>query len=102
MGCRGYWFRVFAAGYRSPMPPNAFFPADLVRIARLDATDRDVDSVGDPPSLPRLGDMARVVTQVDDDIYLVERTTDDGRSIWTAEFAASELELVERSKGNGG
>jgi hypothetical protein len=33
---------------------------------------------------------------VGDDLYLVERTTDDGRTIWLAEFHATELELVDR------
>lgn len=75
-----------------------FHPSDIVRIARLDAPERDVDSVGDPAPLPRIGEMARVVTQVDAGIYLIERTTDDGRVIWTAEFMERELELIEPNK----
>jgi hypothetical protein len=75
-----------------------FHPSDIVRITRLDAPERDVDSVGDPAPLPRIGEMARVVTQVDAGLYLIERTTDDGRVIWTAEFMERELELIEPNK----
>lgn len=78
--------------------PTVFHPADVVRIARLEAPERDVDSVGDPAPRPRIGELARVVTQVDDGVYLIERATDDGRVVWTAEFWERELELVTRGR----
>jgi hypothetical protein len=78
------------------MASALFYPADIVRIVRLEADERDVDGSADPPPQPRVGEMATVVEEVDDGIYLVERCTDDGRTLWTAEFLAGELELVER------
>jgi hypothetical protein len=78
------------------MPAPLFYRQDRVRIVHLEADDRDVDSALDPPRQPRVGDLATIVEEVADGIYLVERATDDGRPLWTAEFLASELELVER------
>lgn len=78
------------------MAPLPFYPADVVRIARLEADERDVDGSLDPPRQPRLGEIGTIVEQVGDDIYLVERCTDDGRTLWMAEFLGTELELVDR------
>ena len=79
------------------MPPAPFYPADIVRIVRLEADERDVDGSGDPPPQPRVGERGTVVEEVDDGIYLVERCTDDGRTLWIAEFLTGELALVERT-----
>ena len=69
---------------------------DVVRVAQLLIPSRDVDgSAADPPQ-PRVGDTGIIVEVVDDHIYLVERTTDDGRLLWTAEFSESELTLLDR------
>ena len=75
-------------------PP--FYPADVVRIAHLESDERDVDGSLDPPRQPRIGEIGIIVEQVGDDIYLVERATDDGRTLWVAEFLGTELELVDR------
>ena len=79
------------------MASAPLYPADIVRIVRLEAEERDVDGSADPPPQPRVGEMGTVVEEVDDRIYLVERCTDDGRTLWIAEFLAGELELVERT-----
>jgi len=76
--------------------PSLFLPADVVRVVQLEDDDRAVDSSVDPPRRPRIGETGTVVEEVADDIYLVERCTDDGRVLWVTEFLASELELVER------
>lgn len=69
---------------------------DVVRVAQLLIPSRDVDgSAADPPQ-PRVGDTGIIVEVVGDDVYLVERTTDDGRLLWTAEFSESELKLLDR------
>ena len=78
------------------MPASPFYRRDLVRIVHLETEDRDVDSSVDPPRQPRVGEIATIVDEVAEGIYLVERLTDDGRALWTAEFLASELELVQR------
>ncbi len=83
------------------MASAPFYPADIVRIARLEAEERDVDGSADPPPQPRVGETATVVEQVDDGIYLVERCTDDGRTLWIAEFLAGELELLDRTEDRG-
>jgi hypothetical protein len=75
--------------------PKPFYSNDVVRIAHLESEERDVDSPIDPPPRPRVGEIAVIVEEVADGIYLVERRTDDGRPIWTAEFLVTELEQVE-------
>jgi hypothetical protein len=78
------------------MASSPFYPADIVRIVRLESEEREVDGSAHPPPQPRVGEMGTVLEEVDDGIYLVERFTDDGRTIWVAEFLAAELELVDR------
>jgi hypothetical protein len=78
------------------MESPLFYPADIVRIVRLEAEERDVDGSAEPPSQPRVGEIGTVVDEVGDGIYLVERCTDDGRTLWLAEFLAGELVLVDR------
>ncbi len=80
------------------MPPSTFTVTDTVRIVRLHAPHRDVTSALDPTPQPRIGELAMIVDDVGDGLYLVERTTDDGVSAWLAEFAGDELELVERAE----
>ena len=67
-----------------------------MRIVRLETNGREVDGSSHPPPQPRVGETATIVEEVDDDIYLVERCTDDGRTLWIAEFLSGELELVSR------
>ena len=73
--------------------------SDVVRVARLMVPDRDVDGPDETPPQPRIGDIATVVGALGDDLYLVEHATDDGRSLWLAEFHVMELELVSRGEG---
>ena len=73
-----------------------FALSDVVRVQRLMVPTREVDGPDAEPPQPRVGELAVVVDSLGDDLYLVEHLTDDGRSIWTAEFHASELTLVER------
>jgi hypothetical protein len=75
----------------------SFEPADVVRIARLEIPTRDVDGASAEPPQPRVGEIAVVVDALGDDVYLVERVTDDGHPLWVAEFRAAELDLVNRS-----
>lgn len=74
---------------------------DEVRVVRLVVAAREVDGSGAEPPQPRLGESGIVVEPLGDDLYLVERVTDDGRTLWLAEFHASELELVDRPPRDG-
>lgn len=69
---------------------------DVVRVARLLHPSRDVDGSSVEPQQPRVGERGTVVDLLGDDLYLVERTTDDGRTLWLAEFHEQELELLDR------
>jgi hypothetical protein len=71
---------------------------DVVRVARLMIPSRDVDGPGATPPQPRVGDIATVAGTLGDDLFLVEHATDDGRSLWLAEFHAGELELVAKGR----
>ena len=70
--------------------------SDVVRVQQLTVPTREVDGPGLEPPQPRVGDHGTVVAQLGDDLYLVEHSTDDGRSVWMAEFLAGELVLVRR------
>lgn len=70
--------------------------SDVVRVRQLLTPTREVDGDGAEPPLPHLGELGTVTAWVGDDLYLVEHATDDGRSLWVAEFHADELALVDR------
>lgn len=74
----------------------SFEPRDLVRIRHLAVADREVDGPSARPPRPRLGELGTIVDVLGDGLFLVEHITDDGLSLWTAEFHHSELALVER------
>ena len=74
-----------------------FEPFDTVRVARLLVADREVDGSSAEPPQPRVGEEGSVVEVVGDDLYLVERVTDDGRTLWLAEFDEQELALGHRA-----
>jgi hypothetical protein len=69
---------------------------DTVRVIRLLVSDREVMGSGAEPRQPRVGETGAVVDDVGDEIFLVERVTADGLTVWLAEFAAAELELIDR------
>ena len=71
---------------------------DTVRIVRLLVPDREVTRSSPSSSPPRVGDWGTVVADVGDDLYLVEARTDDGVTLWLAEFADAELMLVDRAE----
>lgn len=74
----------------------SFEALDVVRIARLLHPSRDVDGASAEPPQPRVGERATVVDFLGDGLYLVEHLTDDGRTLWLAEFHEEELELLDR------
>ncbi len=74
---------------------------DIVRIRSLKVPEREVDGSSAEPPQPRVGEVGSVVDTLGDGLYLVEHITDDGETIWLAEFDESELELVDRPEGRG-
>jgi hypothetical protein len=70
---------------------------DSVRVVRLLGPEREVTGSSEPAPQPRVGDRATVVADVGDGLYLLESRTDDGVTLWMAEFAAEEMELIERA-----
>lgn len=75
----------------------AFGILDTVRVVRLREPEREVTSAFEPAPQPRVGQLATIVEDVGEGIYLVECTTDDGVTAWLAEFTDDELELVDRA-----
>jgi hypothetical protein len=75
----------------------AFEVSDTVRVVRLEEPDREVTSAFEEAPQPRVGELATIVDDVGDGLYLVERTTADGVTAWLAEFLEDELELVDRA-----
>ena len=80
------------------MPSVNFEPHDSVRVARLLFPSRNVDGASAKPPQPRIGERATVVDTLGEGLYLVERATDDGRTVWVAEFHGAELELIARAE----
>ena len=74
---------------------------DIVRVAQLVLETRDVDGSAAEPPQPRRGEIGVVVDDLGDDLYLVEHATDDGHTLWVAEFHADELELVQPASDAG-
>ena len=80
------------------LPPVNFEPHDTVRVARLLLPSRDVDGSSAEPPQPRVGEKGTVVDSLGEGLYLIERATDDGRTLWLAEFHDVELELLDRAE----
>lgn len=76
-----------------------FQPDDIVRVVRLLEAEREVTGSSESPPQPRIGDRAAVVADVGDGLYLVEHATDDGVTVWMAELATEEMELIDRAGG---
>jgi hypothetical protein len=76
--------------------PERFALSDVVRVQHLSVPTREVDGPAAAPPQPRVGEVCTVVASLGDDMYLIEHETADGRSVWMAEFHASELVLVDR------
>jgi hypothetical protein len=72
----------------------SFQLSDTVRIVRLLVPDREVTGSSSAPPQPSVGEIGSVVADVGDGLFLVEHVTADGYTVWMAEFAADELELV--------
>ena len=79
-------------------PAVSFEPRDVVRVARLLHPSREVDGATAEPPQPGVGQSAMIVDALGEGLYLVERLTDDGRSLWVAEFHERELELLDRPR----
>jgi hypothetical protein len=77
-----------------------FQPDDTVRVVHLLEAEREVTGSSEVPPQPRIGDTATVVADVGEGLYLVEHCTDDGVTMWMAELAAEEMELIERADGS--
>ena len=70
---------------------------DIVRVTRLLVPDREVDGSSAEPPQPRVGEEGTIVEVLGDDVYLAERVTADGYTVWVAEFSEAELALVQRA-----
>jgi hypothetical protein len=70
-----------------------FRELDTVVIANLLLSSRQVDGTRAVTRQPRVGDLGAVVHVLSDGQYLVECVDESGRTVWLAEFAASELSV---------
>jgi hypothetical protein len=74
----------------------SFQVRDTVRIVRLLVAEREVMGASAAPPQPHVGETGTVVEDVGEGLYLVEHVTDDGVTVWLAEFFGEELELLDR------
>jgi hypothetical protein len=73
-----------------------FRELDVVRVVKLLAPERGVTSSFDPAPQPAVGDEGTVVS-VARRRYMVENVDGDGYTLWLADFAAEELELIAQA-----
>jgi hypothetical protein len=66
---------------------------DVVRIARLTNNERYYDGTESVKRSPQIGDIGTIV-QVVGDNYIVENVNGEGLTVWLADFASAELELI--------
>lgn len=73
---------------------------DVVRVVRLAVPDRPFDGTEGVMRAPQVGDVGTICHEIDrDDPFgpvIVEMVDDLGRTVWLADFAKDELELVTR------
>ena len=71
---------------------------DVVRVATLKKVDRAFDGSKDAKRPPQVGDVATVCHEYDTNDssakVAVEMVTNDGLTVWLADFDRDELELV--------
>ena len=71
---------------------------NLVRVVKLLQSIEDYDGWGinqRPPQLDDIGTILDILTVPDlPDRYIVESSSDDGKTIWLCEFEADELESM--------
>jgi len=71
---------------------------DVVRVAFLKNQDRSFDGSDDVKRAPRIGDVATVCHEYSPNDpsskVAVEKVTDDGLTVWLADFDRDELELA--------
>ncbi|HEX6058398.1 MAG TPA: hypothetical protein VFZ11_05215 [Gemmatimonadaceae bacterium] len=72
----------------------AFELFDTVRLVDVVARERILHDTDAGGGTPQLGDTGTVVEIIDDGLYLVESTEEEGGSRWLAEFLEDELEIV--------
>ncbi len=73
---------------------------DTVRIIELHENDRYFDGTDTVKRVPKIGDIATIVHEYEPNNpngrVAVEKVGDEGRTIWLADFAKGELELISR------
>ena len=74
---------------------------DIVRVVRLESPDRFYDGTESVMRPPRIGDVATICHENKpgdpSGSVVVEMVDQDGMTIWLADFARDELELVRRA-----
>jgi hypothetical protein len=91
LGVRDWLQRCTMRGVR-------FRELDVVCVCRLLAPSRTIDGTLDVRRQPRVGDIGAIVHALSEDEFIVECVDADGLTVWLADFASSELEIV---KGHG-
>ncbi len=66
----------------------------IVRIVKLDTSDRHFDGSIGVKRAPRVGDIGTVV-HMTGDLHIVESVNREGLTEWLADFTSDELEEVE-------
>ncbi len=68
---------------------------DIVRIVRLEKSNRPYDGTAGVSRPPQIGDLGTVVFEDGGDLFQVEYVDDNGMTIWLADFDKSEIENLQ-------
>ena len=86
-------------GPTSAEPPTKFAEYSTVRVARFIQAERFfVEGADEITRRPRIGDEGIVVatgSHEGERLYMIECITDEGDTVWVAEFSPDELEFIE-------
>jgi hypothetical protein len=77
----------------------SFKELDVVRVARLLQPFRPFHGSEGASRPPQVGDQGAIVAVYDQTVFCVECVASDGMTIWLADFALQELELVWTPQG---
>ena len=75
---------------------------DVVRVIQLSDSERTYDGTKSVRRPPKIGDVATICHEYDPGnpaaMVAVEMVAEDGNTVWLADFAHDELELVSRGE----
>ena len=81
--------------------PTMFDEYDVVRVKKLLMPSRPFSGTEGATRAPQIGDEGAIVFLYDPSLFIIECVDKEGYTVWLADFAPEELELVWKAPQNG-